>query len=288
MQHVHTFAKQLIATKDLDPIYVMLNAAQLDWDTRARFCLAYWMFYHAGVAARCAEAPPMPKYDFWYWVNLGQKAKWPRGTERRHFRGEQSRKAIESLSKRFPEPEEAVRWVSGLTWRIATPSSDPEPFQDIRDRVLDWRGFGNWIAFKVADMVDAVLEVEVDFHGAEPYFFDDPMKGGAWATMLGMGMHFDPFTFNRKFNEATPTIRLGFLKAGLAYLSDELHTQICPHNPTRTLRLQEYETILCKYKSHLNGKYEVGKDTREILHALTGWGDLAEHLQVTLRKETKQ
>jgi hypothetical protein len=277
MLSVHDFGRQLIATKDLDPIYVMLNAAELDWDTRARFCLAYWMFYHAGVAAACAEKDK----DFWGQVWTAQDLKWPRGTERRHFKGNASMNAIADLQACFPEPEKAVAWIAGQD-QPEGPEPQPIPFLHVRELVLQWHGFGPWIAFKVADMVDAVLDVEVDFKGAESYFFDDPMKGGAWVTMLGMGMHFDPFTFNARYDQASPAVKLAHLKLALNYLAEDLGTLPCPHNPTRTLRLQEYETILCKYKSHLNGRYEPGKDTKEIIHALEGWGDLADHLKATL------
>jgi hypothetical protein len=41
---------------------------------------------------------------------------------------------------------------------------------------------------------------------------------------------------------------------------------------------QEVETVLCKWKSHMNGHYHVGKDIREVRHALAGWGDTADRL----------
>jgi hypothetical protein len=36
----------------------------------------------------------------------------------------------------------------------------------------------------------------------------------------------------------------------------------------RAINIQEIETILCKWKSHMNGHYKVGKDTHEIHEAL--------------------
>jgi hypothetical protein len=41
---------------------------------------------------------------------------------------------------------------------------------------------------------------------------------------------------------------------------------------------QEVETILCKWKSHMNGHYEVGKDIREVRHALLNWGATADRI----------
>jgi hypothetical protein len=59
-----------------------------------------------------------------------------------------------------------------------------------------------------------------------------------------------------------------------------------PVVPGRVLAVQEYETILCKYKSHLSGHYPMGKDTREILHVLRDprWGPLAQRLAGNLEK----
>jgi hypothetical protein len=281
------FGRQLIETRDLDPIYVMLNNAPISWDTKARFCLAYWMFYHAGVAARIAE----PDEDFWDSVWLAQDNKWPRGTERRHFKARNSENAIDYMMKWLQDrntdsPEVLVGWLI----KGDGPYAPPVPYTEIRDRVMTLVGFGPWIAFKVADMIDAVLETEVSFQGAEQHFFDDPLKGGCWVAMETMGMEFNQITFTDRYKSAAPAVRTVNLKAALNYLASELGMLVCPHNPTRTLRLQEYETILCKYKSHLNGHYEVGKDTREILKALSEWESkciLAGTLKTALTEVTK-
>ena len=268
------FGRALVETRDLDPIYVMLNQAQLDWDTRARFSLAYWMFYHPGVAARLAE----PYEDFWEGCQLALDNKWPRGNERRHFRGKLAQSALDDLWTKYSKPEDAVRFVCGQT---------EDTYDNVMNRVQEWRGFGPWIAFKVADMCDAVLDVDVDFKGAEYDFYESPVKAGCWVAMETMGMPFDRFTFEQKWHEASPQVKTVYLKAALNYLAQELGTLVCPHNPTRTLRLQEYETILCKYKSHLKGKYPVGTDTRELLDMIE-WGAersmLGKQLQTVLRE----
>jgi len=274
------FGRALVETNDLDPIYVMLNRAELDWDTTARFSLAYWMFYHPGVAARLAE----PDEDFWEGCQLALDNRWPRGSERRHFRGALAQSALDDLWTKYSTPEEAVRYLCNFGEQDP---DEPRTYTEMMARVQEWRGFGPWIAFKVADMVDAVLGTEVDFNGAEHDFYESPVKAGCWVAMETMGMTFDRFTFERKWDEATPAMKTVHLKAALTYLASELGTMICPHNPTRTLRLQEYETILCKYKSHLKGKYPVGTDTKELLHMIE-WGAersmLGKQLQTVLRE----
>ena len=39
----------------------------------------------------------------------------------------------------------------------------------------------------------------------------------------------------------------------------------------RPIGLQEVETVLCKWKSHLNGHYPLYNDTDEINHGMINW-----------------
>jgi hypothetical protein len=308
---VQEFGRSLVATGDLDPIYLMLNGAKLDPATVQRWSLAYWMFYHAGVASRIAEAGSK---KFWSTVQQAQDEKWPRGTERRHFKGAQSQQAINALREQYLSPEDAVAWVMlGVAdktipkkVRLAAGYSDgqipPQPFTVIRDRVMSWRGFGPWIAFKVADMTDAVLGVPVDFSSAAEYLFDDPRKGAGWVFAQrhgaeirdaistvrlnpGQELEGESLDFVKSWYDGCDSAeRHNMMEDTLEFLGQELGHLMCPH-ADRPLALQEYETILCKYKSHLNGKYPVGKDTKEILHGLRpehGWGDLAAQLHDAL------
>jgi len=265
-QPVLMFAHDLLTTGDLDPIYVMLSRSELDRDQLRRWCLGYWMFYHAGVASALSEA--RDGQAFWATVQRAQDLKWPRGTERRHFKGAQSQRAIDELRVRHPDPSEAVQFVEG------------EPgahFTLVMARAQVWRGFGPWIAFKMADMVDAVLGGQVDFTGAVPHFFDDPLKGGTLVYHQVHTRHPDPVAAMK-----APTLRVDqitYTHAAVEYLRERLGDYPAPHAPERKIALQEYETILCKYKSHMNGHYPTGKDTREIRHVLAGgWGKTAEHL----------
>jgi hypothetical protein len=288
------FGSRLVITGDLDPIYTMLNAAKLPAPTLKRWVLAYWMFYHAGVSSFIADAPSS---DFWGMVWAAQNEKWPRGTERRHFKAENSRKAITHLQKLFPTAESAVEWVSA--WDHRKLSRDlgynvgDTRFEEILRRAQTWVGFGPWIAFKIADMVDAVLHVPVSFDNAVPYFFDDPIVGAFCVTYQESGVLWEgpelasAAKANVKSMSRTERIEIvqeavNLLKAG------PLGKMRSPTNPDRPLQIQEYETIFCKYKSHLNGHYPVGKDTAEILHVLLDkrWGPLAEKLAHVLDKVT--
>ena len=69
----------------------------------------------------------------------------------------------------------------------------------------------------------------------------------------------------------TPKQVLGEVKAHVSQYRE-------PAAGRRNCGVQEAETVLCKFKSYLNGHYPVGKDTLEIRHALEGWGDTAARL----------
>lgn len=289
MLTVQEFGKRLIETGDLDPIYLMLNAGIKDESLLARWCLAYWMFYHAGVASKIAEAE---SGRFWDLCMGAEDKKWPRGTERRHFRGQAARLAIVSAYNKHPSPEEAVRWAATgfRDPRVAhLVRNEPQHVTEVMARVQAWTGFGPWIAFKIADMLDAVLGFPVDFRNSEHLWYDDPKFGAVWvyAQGLGNGMATKEFA-QGVWDNLQPKARTDLVTKIAGDLWLGLHNVRRPPVGAGGLgaQIQEVETVLCKYKSHLNGHYPVGKDTREILHALDGWGPLSDSLRQVLYKFT--
>ena len=229
------FGQQLLDTRDLDPVYIMLHHAQLPLAQRERWCTAYWLYYHSGTASRLSE---LTGKHFW------QECKavfptTPRGTERRHFRTQAARSALDWLAEHYVCPEE---FVSNLC-----PCSHHTKFQDLAECAQQAPLFGPWIAFKICDMMERVLERKVDFSGCDLFFYKDPLRGAELAAAhLGL---------------ATPT-------EAVYHLLKVFGKQKAPPDYKRRINLQEIETILCKYKSHLNGHYPIGKDTHEVGHAL--------------------
>jgi hypothetical protein len=69
---IYTFGEHLLKSKDIDPVYVVLNNSGWSTELKARWCLAYWCTYHVGVASYVAahEAPTE------YWWTLGEVAQW--------------------------------------------------------------------------------------------------------------------------------------------------------------------------------------------------------------------
>ncbi len=253
---VEAFGKHLLRSNDLDPIYVALrHLLDTQWGhTRVkRWLVAYWCFYHAGFA--CYASGSMPS-KFWDVMNLAAEnlksappgGRWPRGSERRHARGGQGIKMVEHLESTYRTPE----------MMVDTILDGPRDFASVRKRVKTHYLFGDWIAFKVGDMLERVLHEHVDFSEADVFMFKDPVKGAelvwdSWGWDAELDIPEVVLQLKREFKE---------FKA--------------PPDYNRPIGLQEVETILCKWKSHLNGHYPLNNDITEIREGLEGWGTAAD------------
>src|SRR5690606_33703664 len=99
------FGRELVLSGDLDPVYVLLSHLGWDLATRARFCVAYWMFYRVDIAAILAQYEGV---SFWRKAKEGVFTFRRRGTERRHFRGLAANLAVEWIQMRHRGPEQWV------------------------------------------------------------------------------------------------------------------------------------------------------------------------------------
>ena len=257
VQGLVSFGESLIKTLDLDPVYVMLHRAELSPRGLRRWLLAYCCFYHSGVSCWITEHQN-------FWVAMMEAAaneghKFPRGTERRHFRGGLALKSVRDLKRRYGEPEGFIDYISASE----RPGNSPVDFSLVFERAQEPVGFGPWIAFKVADMIDRCGVRQVRFEGSEPFMFKDPV--------MGLKLYQEHY----HLTHLKPSAVVAKLLKAFANLSS-------PPLFDRPINIQEIETALCKWKSHLNGRYPVGKDTKEILHHLYGWGPLSNRMRATV------
>lgn len=233
---VQKFGRQLVQTMDLDPVYVVVYHAQMDEEQLARWLLAYWCFYHVGTACWITEQGG-------YWQALAGAAatkEHPRSSERRHFRGQAAIRAVEELRGLRLTPRQILA-------RLGHQNESPL-FLDVATRVRRLRGFGGWIAFKVADMLERLGICPVQFHPTDIFeMFDSPRKGAEtvhqWYCKLA---NQNPYEWSYQ------------------YLMANLGNLLAPPRNERGINIQEIETILCKWKSHLNKHYTVGKDIHEV------------------------
>jgi hypothetical protein len=150
------FGAQLISTEDLDPVYCAIVGARIEGDQLARLLVAYCLYYHLGLAAWLSDHS---QEDFWDAALEAARnetpsplgGRWPRGTERRHFRGQKAIGAIETLARRYSPTDllEELKRARDLDAIIAT--------------VTEWPMCGPWIAFKLADLMERVARSPVTF-----------------------------------------------------------------------------------------------------------------------------
>lgn len=239
------FGECLIRTGDLDPTYIAMSSPNIDRNQLKRLLLAYTCLYHLGASAQLSLRINKAFWDNLYAAAVNEGNQWPRGTERRHWRGDNAINSARSLMT-YPTPEAVVDYWSG--------NGKTQTFIDVTTRVREAVGFGPWIAFKIADLLERVLKVPVQFSDCGLNMYEEPRKGAALIL-----------TGDEKYN------------IGKAELDDvvqalarhpKLRKLKAPPYLDRPINIQEIETILCKYKSHCFGHYPEGKDTKEVLHGL--------------------
>lgn len=250
------FGKQLLDTEDLDPVYVAVANSGYNMARKERLVLAYTCLYHLGAANYISR---FERGDFW--LHLTRAALnhtspadcWPRGTERRHWRAKNAIVTVNWLEARFRRPEEVIKY-----WMRKSNNAS-----DILACVQELPSFGPWIAFKVLDLLERVLAREVNNEGCELAMYEEPRRGAAL-------VYYDDQDALIRAEEVRKVVE--------AMLKDyRLRKFKAPPDYKRSIGIMEIETILCKYKSMVNGYYHVGKDIEEIRHGLEErcWGAAA-------------
>lgn len=285
---IEDFGKALLKTGDLDPVYIALTGANLDARTLSQVCVAYWCFYHLGAASYIGSAKqPRTFWDRMWTAALNVDPpppkpgeRWPRAAERRHFRGAQAIAAVSQLRSRFKSADEVIDFLF---------NSDNVPkltYERVAARAQELRGFGQWIAWKIADMGERVFGFPIDFSGANLGIYKDPKQGAALAYYLrcirpDVNM-FPGSSEPYAGQEWKYPITQGMLDDIVKYYCREFNKFRAPPGKGRGVNVQEVETIFCKYKSYYKSHYWVGKDIHEIKNGLHGWGDLADQLMTAM------
>lgn len=259
---IEVFGQHLLESGDLDPVYIVLDKMELEQDQLFRWLLAYWCFYNCGVASYLSE-----KKGLGFWTAMttaaenlvpapGNVGRWPRGKERRHFRGVAAIKAVQQMSATFREhPEQVVGSI------IQEGRSEPEDFAVVAARAQQLPLFGPWISFKVCDMLECLGIHEINFDQAAVFMFKDPVEAALRLWRLKAGL---PDT-------AQPKDKAAAITQVVNYLQMHFKDYGAPPSFNRSVGLQEVETILCKWKSHCNGHYPLNNDLVEIREGVEPW-----------------
>lgn len=249
---IYEFGRKLIETLDLDPVYVLVKASNLEGEKLENWLLAYFCFYHVGTASWVVDQP-----DYWKAMQLAAGSKdYLRSSERRHFRGAFAVKAVTWLENE-----------GGPTKLIRRLRIGPTPISalTVMERAKKWYGFGDWISFKIADMTERLGLIDVQFKPEHVFnMFKAPREGAEMMVERYGGDKSNPYTWAYKS------------------ICNKLKGMKAPPSLDRAINIQEVETILCKWHSHVGGHYKVGKDIIEVGHGLKKYptSKTAQHLLV--------
>lgn len=241
----YEFGRRLLETNDIDPVYVAVWNAGLAPEELRRWLLAYWCFYHSGTTSYVASAPDGTEG---YWIRMrtaAESKEFPRGTERRHFRGELAARSVTFLADLgldylFDPFQPAASYTAGEVIRT----------------VGEWYGFGPWIAFKVADMLDRLGLCRVEFDVSTAFYKGSPTEGSERL-------------WREERNSDPPSLVTTWAARRIL---TELGTYAAPPRYERKINVQEAETVICKWNSYRKGHYEPGEDVKGLRHHLLRFG----------------
>ena len=256
---IEKFGKLLLKTNDLDPVYVALRRTNMGASQLKRWLIAYLCFYNAGSASWLSEYDGL---EFWDWMGIAALnvesaptgGRWPRAKERRHFRGDVCVRAVQQLREWYGRQPEDM---------ITEMVSCAPNYEEVADRVKKHPLFGPWVAFKIADMLETVLDVRVDFSQAAVFMFKDPTKAALMQWRLAEG--------HEPESDVQPPNQQQAIEHIVGQLQSYFGLSDAPPTYQRKVNLQEIETILCKWKSHYRGHYPVGNDVYEIRAGVDPW-----------------
>jgi hypothetical protein len=223
------FTKAIVQTGDIDPTYYAFNGIRNDIGEKdvKKMLVSMLMFYDIGVACQLTETPDNKYWDKVVDIYPGCR----RGSERRHFRGDNGRKSIESI-KPYGSPDQF--WDAMYA----------KDYISIRNKFKNISGFGDYFIWKYADYCDRVFGMPVDMSGAIKFLPGEPREGSKIiAEEMGLS-------------------DISNFEATIKYCLDECGKidLIAPPIFERPVGLLEIETCYCMYKHTVNGNDYVGHD----------------------------
>lgn len=226
------FAKELFKYEEADPGYMLLKRAELPYEQKLRYVLAWCTYYNPGIAAIASQYKGEQFYEYLRSVyTVAQRA-----SERRHFRGQAGLKALDQWQQRFPRPEDMIEACQGDT------------YLQVRKNMSDMAQMGDYFYWKLADIWDTVFDEPVDFTGCERYMPKVPKQGAEIIYDLELTQSGG---YSRENNP-------NWMPRTIQCIEHNISKLDYPVKGGRKLALQEAETVCCVFKQHVHGDYRLG------------------------------
>jgi hypothetical protein len=224
------FSEQIITTGDIDPDYILIRekCKELGWNDKQKF---NWILHKLVIYDSYSELDVI--------INKADIFSVKYGTERRK-------------SKRFAQDylNNIQKAFIGTNIKEFFSADGRLVFK----RIKSIKGFGSWAAWKFMDLMSCCYDnIECDFDSIDfrqAYTF--PLKG---LLMI------NNYPEDVKILKDTKLYKSMLLNA---YAMLEGLDVVSPHNNNKGIRLNELETLLCKYHSYKHKKYKVGQDIEHL------------------------
>lgn len=241
------YARSFVLTNDLDPVYVGVNSAikakAISLEEAHNFLAVMSTFYSISEACKVVTLG-VDGNKVWNYC-LDNYSTMKRGTERRHFRGEQGLRCLNYLKANYESPTDFVQKHHKPTYAEVFKNFEKVP------------NFGPYHVWKWLDFFDRILglPVAVDLDFALSVMPSEPVHGAKLVSM-------------EVFGEDRP------LKEVISYMLKECHGEniMAPPNHDRLVGVQEIETMLCMIKHCYNGTDHLGKDVRDKYESVKSLG----------------
>lgn len=240
-----TFTKRIYKEWDADPGYYALRMTPgIHHDQRLRMAVAWCTYYNLGVAA---DASTRQGAEFWnYLEGIYDTAK--RASERRHFRGDAGRIALQQWRTSWKRPEALAEHMQGTT------------YFEIKKKGQMVRQYGDYFFWKWCDLNEVLGMNSPDMTGSELYSPKVPQQGAHLIYEM------DRSEMPSVYPSGSPAI----IKTTYAEIVRFGRANKVPPRTTEDRRfgIQEAETVCCVYKQMANGSYTYGTRTAKAVKRL--------------------
>jgi hypothetical protein len=246
------FSFQHIALGEVDPIYTMIRNSELSDTEKKRLIFSNLMVYDLKHSIKLCSIPDDEYYD--YVRMLFKEAKV--GKDRIDVASRETNVKSRSYNTQIDK------------MRIKTPE---QWIDNVLEHTVDWKTslesakmiptFGEYFAFKVADMVESIFDMNY-----KPVWSDDFKKTIPKGSLSGFELVRTGSSISKRSSEQ---IRQDPLLDELFLSELEFFKEYkCPHNPNRCIGVTEIETFFCDYRKTFKGTLNKGDKVLKLRAAL--------------------
>lgn len=240
------FARHLMASRDIDPLYPimenMIEEQEMDLETALWFTFLYVAWYNLPSAYAAFLACPEPRKR----VLELDGARWPTGIERRSNRGGVVFKHIADYLEKVEYYGDQLTLYTNDDLDINSPvvgKNDHVGWHIVNHQIQSIWGNGRWAAYKHCEILRRVNGFPIAAPDMGHQFSSGPREG---LEMLYGPIRGEGAAAIQRLNDYSEDFLRRLSRKGVE------------------ADIEEGETILCNYKSLAKGKYYVGHDVDEL------------------------